>query len=71
MVKQPSLLPQQVAAGTIPPQLTPKPVNLTVRSRAQGDFAAGEAAVTPQNRYIAPPLQTAAADSGSMAAGGR
>lgn len=54
----------QVAAGTIPPTLTPMPVNLTQRTRAEGDFATGQAAVTPQNRYVAPSL-SALADSGA------
>lgn len=52
--------------GTIPATLTPLPVNLTRRTRAEGDFATGQAAVTPQNVYVAPPLSTLA-DSGAAA----
>lgn len=59
----------QVAAGSIPPQLVPVAPNLALRTRAEGDFASGAAAVTPQGRFIAPPLQTAT--TADAAAAGR
>jgi hypothetical protein len=59
----------QVAAGDIPPQLVPVAPDLTLRSRAEGDFATGQAAVTPQNRFIAPPLQTATTADAAAAGG--
>lgn len=59
----------QVAVGSIPPQLTPMAPNLGIRSRAEGDFASGQAAVAPQNRFIAPPLQTVQAADASGTGG--
>ena len=38
----------QVAKGTLPPTLALKPVNLSIRTRAEGDFAAGYKAVNPK-----------------------
>lgn len=37
----------QVANGTIPATLVPQPVDLTIRTRAEGDLAAGPVAVNP------------------------
>lgn len=37
----------QVAQGTIPPTLKPEPVDIKMRTRAEGDLAAGQRAVNP------------------------
>lgn len=58
---------RQVAKGELPPTLLPLPVNLSIRSRAEGDFAAGYIAVNPKGG--APSAQAPAfgttADSGA------
>ena len=54
--------------GTLPPTLVPKPVDLSLRTRAEGDFAAGQVAVNPNGNSQAPVFGSTA-DSG--AAGGR